>query len=143
MRENLFRGINVKNNRWVHGGYHHHEKKTSCVIEFNDEVEYSDIIMCSGFSDWNMAKPIDLYEVFPHSVGQYIGIRDINGVKIYEGDILLAESRDSSIRFRGVVVFSEASFVINQSNGMVHYRWRDYECEVIGNVIDNHDSLLL
>lgn len=76
---------------------------------------------------------------------QYTGLKDKNGVEVYEGDIV--RGRDSFLagfsqkdNLFGVVDFQDGSFVI-KNDYVTHYRWMDYELEVIGNVFENSDLL--
>jgi uncharacterized phage protein (TIGR01671 family) len=73
---------------------------------------------------------------------QYIGLEDINGKEIYEGDIVeVKDPYPTGVRmFTGVVMFDNGSFMIKSSVGE-HYRWLDYEVEVIGNVYENPELL--
>lgn len=68
MREILFRGKAKNSGEWVYGFY-------TCV----DELCF--ITLSQTY--------IDKVEVDPKTVGQYIGINDRNGKKIFEGDLIM------------------------------------------------------
>lgn len=71
-REILFRGWNKKNKKWLYGYYlvNRGEHFISPDEFVNPLASYED------------------YVVDADSVGQYTGLKDANGVKIFEGDVI-------------------------------------------------------
>ena len=133
MRESLFRGKDEGTDDWVEGYYYESQKPS----DFGGERRYY------IFDD----KTISKYNVLPETVGQYTGLKDKNGKKIFEGDIVHAEICEGNYQgFRfpiGEVVFENSSFCIKdykQTTPLSSYSPR-VQFEVIGNIHDNPDLL--
>ena len=127
MREILFRAKDKKTDKWIYGDLIDREADKR-YLKYN-------ILEHKGISS-------GVYKVKVDTEGQYTGIDDKNGVRVFEADILKVKDRLSGgeMEFMGVVEFKDGSFVI-VNDEMTHYRWIDYEIEVIGNKFDNPELL--
>jgi uncharacterized phage protein (TIGR01671 family) len=155
MREILFRGKRIDNGDWVRGGFHEHTKRTPCPI--GDSIQTEDIaclIIKSGFSDWNMPKPIQGYEVDPKTVDLYTGFNDDSKkpVKIFGGDVLRGSWQESVDDYSSQTLWVEAVVSWDSENGkwivteipsLETYDLADWmpERKVIGNIYDNTELL--
>ena len=107
MREILFRGKRAIDGEWVYGSL-------QCFKGFS--------IFDECWKNW--------VSVSGNTVGQYTGLTDKNGVKIFEGDTVRYKDALTNKMYCGVVNFADASFRITDG-GFHGYRWQDYEVEVV------------
>lgn len=149
MREILFRGKRIDNGEWVEGD----------LLQVIIKGLPLKFIIPHGIScEKNEKISVLQIEVEPETVGQFTGLTDKNGVKIFEGDILVdkkgsilvvkfgqfkAGKDDYDIEFMPVgfhILFSdEGTCCINlYGDG---YAISAKECSIVGNVHKNHELL--
>lgn len=125
MREILFRGKRQDNGEWITGDLWHNpysKKEIAIVSPINNQ----------GTMGGN--------NVIPETVGQYTGMTDKNGVKIFEGDVVIGRKGYTGNPHYPI---KEQRFAVKYE----HECYRElcdtdyYEFEVIGNIHDNPDLL--
>ena len=117
MREILFRGKKTISGEWVEGGYYE-----------NDTGKY---VITPAF----VAHLVD-----PETVGQYTGLTDKNGRKIFEGDILRGQyDEDNPEDYTFLEAVWNNGWRITQGRGDYDFleEFDCQRCEVIGNIYDN------
>ena len=133
MREILFRGKCKGNGVWVEGFYACFNKKESRIY-----TGYAETDDGYYYPEW--------FTVVPETVGQYTGLTDKNGNKIFEGDIVKCISKFDAKDM--VVIFEAAEFHLVDCQRYKNYTeccgyryFGTLETEVIGNIHDNPELM--
>ena len=153
MREILFRG-KTEQGEWVYGVYYKQDHY------YNEKVEKHCIITSTDTLGNDM--DLDFCDVIPETIGQFTGLTDKNGKKIFEGDIVkvvYTEKRDfrcvkydDEFEMIETVIYDEkhACFMLKINNeGITMFRpLCDFESnvriksiEIISNIYDNKELL--
>lgn len=127
MREILFRGKRIDNGEWIEGGFRCEKIGNYLVAAFISES--------LGHGVCN------IHRVDPYTVGQYTGLTDKNGKKIFEGDIVGILTENEEI---GVVEYEDGGFLVSADVFFCvdfHSNINGNDLEVIGNIHDNPELL--
>ena len=131
MMEILFRGKRTHNGEWVYGDFVRGNERKSLrdsIFVYDSETQ--------SFND---------YEINTSTLGQYTGLTDKNGKRIFEGDVVkVLQGKNKDIAYVG---FENGAFMLYPKTGNIYertlweYWYNDWDVEVIGNITDNPELL--
>ena len=142
MREILFRGKRTINGDWVYGDFVHGNERKS----LRDSIFVYD----------SETQSFNYYEINPSTLGQYTGLTDKNGKRIFDGDILhISKISDGLGGYYQPPLDYPVNVVVKwdlcawmwetlcYDKRYISFpdAWCHYECEAIGNIHDNHELL--
>jgi uncharacterized phage protein (TIGR01671 family) len=148
-REILFRAKSIQTGRWI-SGYYFEDEDNKSYIGYMSKKRY-----IPDTRDWDIAEYYEnnptynwvfvKEEVVSETVGQYTGLTDKNGTKIFEGDILQVNCHGDEIG-RVCIYYKYAMYLCDAIYGDVGFDTlgmlnANYQLEVIGNVYDNPELL--
>lgn len=126
MREILFRAKSKVRGDWVEG----------CLVRrYNGYV---------GIDRPHPDLCFELIQVEPKTVGQYTGLKDKNGMRIFENDIVQVKIEQTGVYFIGEITWYRGSLCIMFSSSHKVcdlYTVQTSNIEVIGNRFDNPELL--
>jgi len=118
MREILFRG-KTKGGKWVYGFY----------LQSIGEV---DVIRTKTRTGGRIIW--EEFEVIPETVGQYTGLQDKSGKKIFEGDVVYSEGSQGPVKYYMDQEGCQFAFEDHKGEGYDLSSWATIE--IIGNIHD-------
>lgn len=142
MREILFRGKRTINGDWVYGDFVRGNERKSLrdsIFVYDSETQ--------SFND---------YEINPSTLGQYTGLKDKNGNRVFDGDILhISKIADGLGGYYQPPLDYPVNVVVKwdlcawmwetlcEDKRYISFpdSWCHYECDIIGNIHDNPELL--
>ena len=137
MREILFRGKDLLNDQWIEGYL--------MKGDYENYVIFVDDVDCFAHWDYGALRLWGARNIYNETAGQFTGLTDKNGKKIFEGDIVIVTTIniDEEDGY-GVIDWHEdtARYIVDLPRLIVDFdNLYSNQVEVIGNIHDNPELL--
>ena len=144
MREILFRGMRLDNCNWIIGHLIKYEDGRARICESHTDI------FCYE-KDESIIQTV-AHMVAPSTIGQFTGLTDMNGKKIFEGDIVRVLGNQQvddwkNVDYVALIAFLDGGFCAIdgtvEEHGFRRYALArmDFSLEIIGNQFDNPELL--
>ena len=134
MREILFRAKRIDNGGWVEGNFYESKISGCYILTPRIKARKKDGVI--------IGDTFDVYKIDPETISRYTGLKDKNGNRIWENDIIKHEVSDTigTVKWyqEDYVGWCVDDFMIDEQQ-FTDEMWG--ECEVIGNIYDNPELL--
>lgn len=135
MREILFRAKRIDNGEWAEGFYQNR-------FDVNEDIEHL-IFWRKSYTVWEYAK------IDPETLCQYTGLKDKNGNRIWENDIVrttkFGKDDGNGHNYAGfdvfVVKWDDGGFALFNKWRRFNLRTDEKSYEILGKVFDNPELL--
>lgn len=128
MIEAEFRGKRIDNGQWVEGYFFKDSAGLSYILTMYDHT----------------SKAMEFYEVDPATVGQFMGLPDENGKKIFKGDIVqFCDCGEEGYEYKEGYDFANVAVVV-WNNGRIELdKFADTNSSVVDDMNGCHEDFML
>lgn len=119
-REIKFSGKRINNNEWVFGDLYHYDNCLDGWLIYPKGIDRKSV------------------RVIPETVGQYTGVKDVNGIEIYEDDLI--EDIETLLVFKVVWNKDFCGWWCSNENKTIEKSLNTVvkRCKIIGNIHENN-----
>lgn len=147
MRDIIFRAKRFDNKKWVYGSLVQmlvDGRLANCIAP-REEVGRANPNTPKNGIFYTLNE--DIFIASPDTIGQFTGVIDVYGTRIFEGDIIrsygsIGDEIIHCIRWSDKECYFEVMNIYGSNCGSLNQTWVDeFDKEIIGNIFDNPELL--